>query len=379
VGSIERRERDGRVTWLARWRDPDGRQRKRSFRRRVDADRYLTGIRSALLEGAYVDPSAGRETVGTWAAAWLGSRVHLKPKTRASYGSLLRTRVLPRWRSVPLSRVTYTDVSAWVAAMRAQGLSASRTRQSYHLLTSMLDDAVRAGKLARNPAAGVDLPRLPASARRYLTHEQVQALAEACGEDGLIVLVLSYCGLRWGELAALRGRNVDLLRGRIEVVESVTDVDGRMTFGSPKSHAHRSVPLPAFLRDGMAQRLTGLAPDALVFASRAGTPLRVQSFRRRGFDRATTAVGLDGLTPHELRHTAASLAIAAGANVKAVQRMLGHASGAMTLDGYAGLFGDDLDVVAARLDAAHGKIKAAVPPACPEVSVSDLARRRASH
>jgi integrase len=236
----------------------------------------------------------------------------------------------------------------------SQGLSASRTRQSYHLLTSMLDDAVRAGKLARNPAAGVDLPRLPTSEQRCLTHEQVAALATAVGNDSLIVLLLSYCGLRWGELAALRGRNVDLPRGRLSVVEAVVDVNGQMTFGLPKSHAHRDVPLPAFLRKPMALRLAGQTPDALVFPSRAGTPLRVQSFRRRGFDQAAVAVGLDGLTPHELRHTAASLAIASGANVLGVQHMLGHASAAMTLDHYGHLLGDELDQVAARMDVARG-------------------------
>ena len=78
--------------------------------------------------------------------------------------------------------------------------------------------------------------------------------------------------------------------------------------------------------------------------------LRLNNFRRRSFDRAAAAVGLSWLTPHMLRHTAASLAVSAGANLKAVQQMLGHASAAMTLDVYAGLFGDDLDAVADRLD-----------------------------
>lgn len=82
-------------------------------------------------------------------------------------------------------------------------------------------------------------------------------------------------------------------------------------------------------------------------------------------------MGLDGLTPHELRHTAASLAIASGATVKSVRRMLGHASAAMTLDVYAGLFDDDLDAVAERLDAAH------VPPVRPAATVTDLRERRA--
>ncbi|HEV7211922.1 MAG TPA: tyrosine-type recombinase/integrase, partial [Blastococcus sp.] len=81
--------------------------------------------------------------------------------------------------------------------------------------------------------------------------------------------------------------------------------------------------------------------------------LRVHGFRRRSFDRAAAAIGLPGLVPHELRHTAASLAIAAGANVKGVQSMLGHASAAMTLDRYGHLFGDELDAVADRMDAAR--------------------------
>ena len=91
--------------------------------------------------------------------------------------------------------------------------------------------------------------------------------------------------------------------------------------------------------------------DDPLFAGPGGGLLRGNNFRRRFFDRAAASAGLSGVTPHDLRHTAASLALSAGANVKAVQRMLGHASAAMTLDVYAGLFGDDLDAVADRLDA----------------------------
>jgi integrase len=213
--------------------------------------------------------------------------------------------------------------------------------------------AVRDGRLARNPAAGVDLPRLPTTERRYLTHAQLADLAERCGPHRLLVLVLGYTGLRWGEAAALRVRRIDLLRGRIEVAESVTDVNGRMVYGPPKSHARRRVPVPRFLRDDLAVQLAGLGPDDLVFPSQAGTPLRVQNFRRSHFDRAATAAGLEGLVPHELRHTAASLAIASGASIKGVQSMLGHASAAMTLDRYGHLFGDELDAVAERMDAAR--------------------------
>jgi len=128
-----------------------------------------------------------------------------------------------------------------------------------------------------------------------------------------------------------------------------------MLFGLPKSHQTRSVPVPNFLVGDLAERLAGRAPDDLVFPSHAGTPLRVQSFRRRGFDKAAIDVGVPGFTPHELRHTAAALAIASGASVLAVQIMLGHASATLTLDRYGHLLGDELDQVAARLSEARSK------------------------
>jgi integrase len=109
--------------------------------------------------------------------------------------------------------------------------------------------------------------------------------------------------------------------------------------------------MPRFLADDLATHVAGSSPDELVFVGARGGVLRNLNFRRDVFDRAATAAGLEGLTPHELRHTAASLAVASGASVKAVQRMLGHASAAMTLDVNAGLFEDDLDGVADRMDA----------------------------
>jgi integrase len=165
------------------------------------------------------------------------------------------------------------------------------------------------------------------------------------------VLLLSYCGLRWGELAGLKGGRVDLMRRRLSVVEAVSEVRGRLIWGTPKSHQVRSVPIPRFLVDDLALLMAGKAPGDVVFTTRRGAVLRNRNFRRDVFDAASTAAGLECLTPHELRHTAASLAVSAGANVKAVQRMLGHASAAMTLDVYSGLFDDDLDGVAERLDA----------------------------
>ena len=148
------------------------------------------------------------------------------------------------------------------------------------------------------------------------------------------------------------------MRRRIEVVHTAIELNGEMTYGSPKTHQRRSVPIPRSLVDELARHVAGKDPEDLVFTTLRGEVMRNHNFRSRVFKPAAEAIGVPGLTPHDLRHTAASLAVQAGANVKAVQRMLGHASAAMTLDVYAGLFGDDVDAVAERLDEAAANARA---------------------
>ena len=262
------------------------------------------------------------------------------------------------WELVPLSQITHSDVSSWVHGLIDEGLAPATVRYAHRVLSLALKAAVRDGRLVRNVAEGVPLPRIVATPKRFLTHDQVQALAEACVPYGTLIRVLAYTGLRWGELVALTACRIDLARRRIEVVEAITEVHGRVVVGTTKTHQRRSVPIPRFLADELADHLTGKAPGDLVFTAPEGGVLRNTNFRPRFFDPAAEKVGLLGLTPHELRHTAGSLAIAAGANVKAVQLMLGHASAAMTLDIYAGLFADDLDAVADRLDRAVVKLNA---------------------
>jgi integrase len=350
VASIKRRP-DGR--WRARYRDPAGVERAGHFPTRAKAQAWLDQKTVSIATGTHVDPRRSKITAGEWADRWIAGRVHLKPKTLAGYESLLKTQVKPTWENVRLIAVTNADVVAWVARMRSSGLSASRVRQAYHLFHSMLDAAVLDRRLGSNPAAGVDLPRIPRKERLYLDHAQVAALADAAGAYGLLVTTLAYTGLRWGEVAALRVRRVDTMRGRLEIAEAMTEVNGAAIFGAPKTHQTRIVPVPAFLRDQLALHIAGRAPDDFVFTAPRGGVLRVGNFRRNCFDKAATGAGLEGLVPHELRHTAASLAIAAGASVKGVQAMLGHSSATLTLDRYGHLFGDELDSIADRLDDAR--------------------------
>ncbi|GAA3630960.1 tyrosine-type recombinase/integrase [Microlunatus ginsengisoli] len=305
----------------------------------------------AIARGEWIDPALSRMTVGNWIENWIQLQVQLKPTTRVRYDVAIRRQILPVWESVPLANVTHSEVSSWVLGLSAT-LAPATVRYAFRVFSLALSAAVKDGRMVRNVAEGVPLPRIVSRPKRFLTHDEVGRLAAACEPYGTLIRVLAYAGLRWGELAALRVKRVDLARRRLEVVEAVTEVNGRVVFGTTKTHQRRSVPIPRFLADELATAISGKGPEDLVFVSPGGEVLRNTNFRPRFFDRAADKAGLPGLTPHELRHTAASLAVAAGANVKAVQQMLGHASAAMTLDVYAGLFGDDLDGVAERLDEA---------------------------
>lgn len=340
---------DGR--WPARYRDSGGREHSRHFKRKVDAQRWLDEVTTAVTTGMYVDPGRSRITVGEWSRRWLETKVDLKPSTRARYEGLLRVNVLPRWGEIRLADVTHEGVAAWIADLTASGLSAATVRQVHRVLSLTFSLAVRDGRLARNLADHVPLPRAAKHEKVFLTVDQVEQVADAAGEYRLVILFLAYTGLRFGELSALRVRRLDLMRRRAEIVEAVAEVGGRAVFSTPKSHQVRSVPIPRFLVDELAQHVAGQNPDDFVFTSPRGGLLRLQNFRHTVFDRAARTAALERLTPHGLRHTAASLAITSGADVKVVEQMLGHASATMTLDLYGHLYGDRLDEVADRMDA----------------------------
>jgi integrase len=175
----------------------------------------------------------------------------------------------------------------------------------------------------------------------------------AAGSYGLIVQLLAYTGIRWGELAGLRVRHIDLERSRLSIEENAVLTGGKVIVGTPKTHKRRSVPFPKLLEPALRAQLAGKGEEDLAFSSTLGTYIKTPTAHANSwFDRAIQISGLPEMTIHDLRHTAASLAISAGANVKAVQRMLGHASAAMTLDTYADLFDDDMEDVAVRMNEA---------------------------
>lgn len=174
--------------------------------------------------------------------------------------------------------------------------------------------------------------------------------------DTFAVFVMGFRGLRIGELAALRSNDLDLMRGTLRVDESLSEVGGRVVIGAPKTHeSRRTVTLPAFLRDMLTEHLASFSdprdPDAFVFLGPGGGILRPGNYRRRIFDPAVRAAGLSWRpTPHNLRDTAATLAITAGADVMEVARMLGHTDPAITLRRYAAVLESRRSKTDERLD-----------------------------
>lgn len=336
--------------WRARYRDRSGREHARHFGRRVDAESWLGEANAALVTGTWTSPERGKATVEVWAEQWVATQTQLKESTAYRYRSLLRAHIIPQWGTRRLIDISHAEVATWVAQM-AQVRAPSTVRQAHRVFSLLMALAVRDQRIPHNPAEGVrGLPKPRRPEARFISRAQVEELADAAGTDSDVIRLLALTGLRFGEMAALRVRDVDFLRRRLTVEQAVTEVGGKLVFGSPKSHQQRRVGIPRSLVEQLSARCARKGPDDLVFTSPKGGAIRLRNFRRTIFNPATQAVGLSDFTPHDLRDTAASIAISAGANVKQVQNMLGHASAAMTLDVYAGLFEDDVTALADRID-----------------------------
>jgi integrase len=352
-GAIDRRD-NGR--YRARYEGPDGRWHSRTFDRKIEAQRWLTDQLARLNHGDWVDPTAGRVAFDAYASVWLEGKARIKAKTREGYRSLLRSRIVPTFGSVRLADIDRAFVGSWIRAMTEQGLSPSRIRQAHQCLGAILEHAVDDGLIGRNPARRAELPRLDPPHHRFLTAEQVSQLAGAMPghQHATMVYVLAYGGLRWGEMAALRRNRVDVLGRRLQISESLAEISGRVVFGSTKTHQTRGAHLPAHVADMLGQHLGVIVdkPDALVFTAPRGGPLRYGNTRKSVWDPARLRAGDDlaDITPHDLRHTCASLMRAAGADVKEIQQQLGHRNATVTLNTYTHLFEGDLDAVMARLD-----------------------------
>jgi integrase len=346
--------------WRARYRGPDGRERSRHFARRVDAERWARAEVAKLDRGEWTDPQRGQVTVGHYASEWLAGKVKIRHSTRVMYDAVLRNQILPTWEDVPLAHVRHEDVAAWIAALYGGGLSAARPRHAWVVLSQILDLAVRARRVPSNQARGVDLPPLPTKSERekvrFLDEVEVWRLAETAGPGRVSILVLAWCGLRMGELAALRIGDLDAQRRELHITATLSDINGVLVEGPPKTEAStRLVPIPEWLRDELVELAGGRSRDERLFTAPEGGPVRGGNWRRRVFDPAVRRAGIatqtqgDVVRPHDLRHTCASLHIKHGTPPKVLSVMLGHASVAITMDRYGHLYPGDMATYVDRL------------------------------
>lgn len=343
--------------WEVRYRQPNGAtSRKRGVTTKRNASVWASKVETSKVEGAYVSPARGRVTVGDLSVGWLARQEQtLSPSYYRTISYAYGKHVRPKWAGVAVNRVDSLDVKAWAASITRNGSSATVVNRAVGILAGILDDAVEHRALAFNPARRFkrgEKPKKSPKRHIYLTKEDVCRLAEESGRHADLVLTLAFTGLRWGEAIALTVADIEFLKRRISVHRNAVLVGQDFEVGQTKGKENRTVPAAASVLSRLAARCDGRSASDLLFPARGGAYLKRPSYDSTGwFNRAVERAQVQTITPHDLRHTCASLAVSAGANVLAVSRMLGHKDPSVTLRIYADLFDSDLDAVAVNLDA----------------------------
>lgn len=386
--------------WQVDWTADNKRSRKR-FTSEAEALDFEVQRHQSLRTGTYVDPKlAQKMTVQKLYEQWLErvttvgatGRKPASRKTVDNYRRAYLCYIEPRWGNAPVAQVRYETVAEWIGSLtnpeplprlttesgkrvsvphdsvkRKPGSqqAGARTRQLVaSIFSRIMGHGVKLRVLSSNPCkdatGGTDyIPQVrPRREHTYLTMSQLVTLATSAEPYGLFIMLAGTCGLRWGEITALRVRDVTLgAQPTLDINKAYSEVGGVVQEGPTKGGDKRKVPIPARVAARLAAAIEGLPADRRIFLSPRGGVLRNSSFRQRYYQPAIQlAAAVDPYFPrptfHNLRHTAVSLAISNGANVKVVQRIAGHASAVMTLDVYAGLFDADLHASASRLNAA---------------------------
>jgi len=354
--------------WKGTYRGTDGRERSKTFPRKIDADNYWTTAEADKVRGQWVDPRLGRQTFGDYAAVWRDAQVH-DVSTAAEVERTLRLHILPTFRDRPLAAIRPSEIQAWVKS-RSEVLAPSSLKVKYRWLAAVFNAAVTDGVIFRSPCRGVKLPTEDVRAVVPLTTQQVLALVEAMPERYRAVTVVGAAtGLRQGEVFGLSVDHVDFLRRQVNVEQQMKHLAPQRPFlGRPKTPSSvRTVPLPDVALEAAAEHLrrwpaqttmraVSGRDELLVFTTGRGGPLTRATFNMT-WRKAVKRAGLpEGTGFHELRHYYASLLIASGASVKTVQARLGHKSALETLNTYAHLWPDSEDETRRAVDAALGGV-----------------------
>lgn len=364
MASVEKRTRNGKVTWLARWRDETGRQRKRSFRRKVDAQRFVAQIEADLLRGQYVDPF-DKTTVVEYARQWASARIH-RPTTARRVSSMIETHIagtgLGHRR---LAAVAPSEVQAW-ASDRARVLAPTTLRNLVSLLRSVYASAVLDRLVSTSPVVRLSLPAAHQARVVPLSVAQVRALADAMPlRNRAMVIAQAGLGLRIGELLGLRVQNVDFMRRTVRIESQLAP--GEKSRRAPKTpRSTRTIPLPQVVAEALSRHLAQFpaAEDGTLFTTRFGTPYRHDYYGTRIFGEAVTRAGLpSSTTSHDLRHHYASVLLAQGESVIVVAERLGHHNASLVLSTYGHLMPDSEDRTRRAVDNAWAACAPSVPQA----------------
>ncbi len=313
----------------------------RVFERKAEAVAWEQDQRRRLRLGEWTDPRRGQVPLSVVATDWLRSRSSVKRRTRESDEAAWRNYIAPRFGNWPVSSITAAEVSSWVGSLVARGLAPSTATRALATLRSIVAFAVADARVQHNVAAAVRKPTSGRARRegQALTLDELTRLTEACqGRYRDVVLVLALAGLRWGELAGLQVGDLVSVPGpglRLRRAVLAGGGGGALYVDTLKNNRARTVPLVPALVPIVDRWSAGKAPDAWLFNAPKGGPLRESNWKRSvGWSTATSSAGVPGFRVHDLRHTAASVWLAAGADPKVVQRVLGHATAAMTMDLY---------------------------------------------
>jgi len=404
-GSSRKREytRDGKVIrtrWRARYIDPEqpasaNAKIEKTFQKKAEAEAWLTRQAAAVQEGSHVDPRKGetplREVAEAWKATW--NARPLSPKTQQSYASILTHRVLPRFGGMKVASINAKAVQDWVNTL-AGAHHAETVHHAYTVLRLCLKTAVQHKLINVNPCSAdtITLPskkiaRASGAEQLYLDMLEVRELADAVPPHyRLAALVASLCGLRAGELWALRRCDVDPLHGKLTVRYAVKEVAGRLVVGPTKTHQQRTMSVPQVVRIELAAALASpgvrlrkirahgshgypaiingelgwtddaQSPSRLLFTTPTGHPVRHTLFYQRVFRPSIKQLWpaphrLHRLRWHDLRHTCASLSLAVSPNLHAVKERLGHDDIKTTVNRYGHLLPSVDEALADQLGA----------------------------
>lgn len=312
--------------------------RKGGFTTKAAAENWERQTLVDLSRGTYRDPDAGAVLFGTWARGWLATRTDLKRSAVVSEKGIVTNHLLPRFEKLRLDQIGPLAVQTMVAEI-GKARAPKTVRNVHGVLYAILELAVREGLITSNPTKGTRLPkRRRVKPQVCLTEQQVSHLL-ACIPEYWRALILTAVGtgMRWGELAGLKVRYVDILGRCLHVEETLNEADGILSWETPKSEASvRTISLPAAVVDALIPLVAGKGKDEAVFQTRQGQLVRHRNFDVRVWQPACIKAGLTDPrpTPHDLRHTHAAYLIDAGVPLPEIQYRLGHESITTTVDTY---------------------------------------------